>query len=503
MLQRNSIFKLFCAYGVRNCVFFKNRLDRAVFKSILGTNVAENQFENGLKNFRFQRIIGLNIPIFLLTVKAEEDLTLTKFDTREESACRLDAEDPLSHFRRRFYVQRRTIYVDGNSLGLLSRDAERSVLRSLEEWLTLGVRGWLEARRPWFYFAEELGAKCSRLVGARADEVMLTGTTTINIHQLVHTFYQPEKRRTKILADKLTFPTDIYALRSILKLRGHDPNSDLVFAPTTNNRYLNEDGIIDMMDDEIALVFLPSVLYRSGQLLNIERLTMEAHKRGLPIGFDCSHSVGVVPHHFDKWKVDFALWCSYKYLNGGPGSSAFLYLNKRHFKREPALAGWFGYVKDKQFDLAVEFEHSKTAGGWQISSPSILSSAPVEGSLDLILKAGITAIRKKSLKITSYLMYLVDQELCGAPYNFSIGTPREAERRGGHVAVEHKDAMRISEALRARGVIVDFRPPNVIRIAPTPLYNSYREIWSIVQHLKAIIDRREHEKVSETRKAIS
>ena len=469
----------------------------------MDANLAENQFDNVLRNFPFQRIIGLKCPIFLLTIKEEKGLTLTKFDINEESARRLDAKDPLSSFRRRFYVQRETIYVDGNSLGLLSRDSERSVLRCLEEWLKLGVRGWLEAKRPWFYFAEDLGAKCSKLVGARADEVMLTGTTTINIHQLVHTFYKPEKRRTKILADKLTFPTDIYALRSILKLRGQDPDSDLVFAPTTSNRYLDEDGIIDMMTDETALVFLPSVLYRSGQLLDMERLTKEAHKKGIPIGFDCSHSVGVVPHHFDKWKLDFALWCSYKYLNGGPGSSAFLYLNKWHFNLEPALAGWFGYVKDKQFDLAVEFEHSKTAGGWQVSSPSILSSATLEGSLELILKAGINKVRKKSLKMTSYLMYLVDQELSRVPYNFSIGTPREAERKGGHVAVEHRDALRISEALRARGVIVDFRPPNVIRIAPTPLYNSYIEIWSIVQHLKAIVDGREHEKISKTRKAIS
>jgi kynureninase len=428
---------------------------------------------------------------------------MVEFNTSEECARNLDEEDPLASLRRRFYVPEGAIYVDGNSLGLLSKNAERSVQRVLHEWRALGVRGWLEAKRPWFNFAEELGAKCSKIVGARTDEVVLTGTTTINIHQLIHTFYQPDKNRMKIIADRLTFPTDIYALRSALKLRGYDPKKNLIFAPTINNRYINEEKTVDLMDERTALVFLPSVLYRSGQMLNLEYLSKEAHDRGIPIGFDCSHSVGVVPHHFDKWKLDFALWCSYKYLNGGPGGSAFLYLNRKHFNLEPALAGWFGYVKEKQFNLSIEFEHSKSAGGWQISSPAILSSAPIEGSLDLILAAGINAIREKSLKMTSYLIYLVDQMLNDPPYDFEIGTPREVERRGGHVAIEHADAMRISEALRARGVVTDFRPPNVIRIAPIPLYNSFREIWKIVQHLKAIIDRKEYVKIPKTRKAIS
>jgi kynureninase len=221
------------------------------------------------------------------------------------------------------------------------------------------------------------------------------------------------------------------------------------------------------------------------------------------IGFDCCHSVGSVPHHFDKWGVDFALWCSYKYLNGGPGSSAFLYVNRRHFGREPALAGWFGYVKDKQFDMSFEFDHSRSAGGWQISSPCILSSAPLEGSLKVTLEAGIEAIRAKSLKMTSYLTHLVDELLSQSPYDFSIGTPREDARRGGHVAIEHQEALRISEALRSRGVIPDFRPPNIVRIAPTPLYNTYHEIWRVVQHLRDIIEKKEYERFSKERKAIS
>jgi len=257
------------------------------------------------------------------------------------------------------------------------------------------------------------------------------------------------------------------------------------------------------VNDNVALVFLPSVLYRSGQLLDIRQLTEEAHRRGIVIGFDCCHSVGSVPHYFDKWDVDFALWCSYKYLNGGPGSAAFLYVNKKHFNREPALAGWFGYVKDRQFDMSLEFEHSRSAGGWQISSPAILSSAPLEGSLRVTLEAGIEAIRAKSLEMTSYLMFLVDEVLSQSPYDFSIGTPREDERRGGHVAIEHEEGLRISEALRSRGVVADFRPPNIVRIAPVPLYNTYHEVWQVVQHLRDIIEKKEYERFYKERKAIS
>ena len=423
-------------------------------------------------------------------------------ETGESYSRRLDLEDPLAKFRERFYIPNGGIYVDGNSLGLLCIDSEKSVQNVLDDWRTLGVGGWL-GKRPWFYFAEQIGAMCSSLVGAESDEVVLTGTTTINIHQLVNTFYEPHGSRKKIVADELDFPSDIYALKSILKLRGMNPERDLILAPSVNRHLLEEDDIVRLMDEEVALIFLPSVLYRSGQLLDLHYLTDEAHKRGIPIGFDCCHSVGAVPHYFDKWGVDFALWCGYKYLNGGPGSTAFLYVNKRHFDREPALAGWFGSVKEKQFEMSLRFEHSENAGGWQISSPTILSAAPLEGSLKILLEAGIDAIRTKSLKMTSYLMSLVDDTLSRDPFNFSIGTPREEGRRGGHVAIEHEEAFRITEALRSRGVVADFRAPNIIRIAPIPLYNTFHEIWQVVQHFKEIIEKREYARYSIQGKALS
>lgn len=425
------------------------------------------------------------------------------FSLTEEEAHELDAKDPLSQFRERFYIPEGVIYMDGNSLGLLSKEAEQCLSRVVTEWKTLGINGWLEADPPWFYHAEKLGALAASLVGAHPDEVVATGTTTINLHSLVSTFYHPEGKRTKILADELNFPTDIYALRSQVELEGLSPEEHLVLTPSKDKRMLDEQDIVSLMTDEVALVVLPSVLYRSGQLLDMPYLTREAHKGGILIGFDCSHSVGVVPHSFDEWDIDFAFWCSYKYMNGGPGSTAFLYVNRKHFGRKPALAGWFGYVKEKQFDLLLEFEYTLSAGGYQISSPGILSAAPIEGALKITLEAGIENIRQKSVKMTSYLMYLVDELLSGDPYNFSIGTPRDPSKRSGHVAVEHEEALRISEALRARRVIIDFRPSQVIRIAPIALYNTYYEIWQVAHYLKEIVDNKEYESFSADRKAIT
>ena len=428
---------------------------------------------------------------------------MKEFTVDEECAHNLDEEDPLQ-FRDRFYTPEGIIYMDGNSLGLLSKDAEKSLIKAVTEWKTLGIKGWLGGTPPWFYLAETLGAAASNLVGAAPEEVVVTGTTTVNLHSLVSTFYTPEGKKTKILADELDFPTDIYALKSQIKLKGLAPEDHLVLAPSSDGRFLDEKDIIELMDEYTALVVLPSVLYRSGQLLDIPLLTEEAHKKGIFIGFDCSHSVGVVPHFFDEWDVDFAFWCSYKYLNGGPGSTAFLYINKRHFGKEPALAGWFGNVKETQFDMSLDFEHTKSAGGWQISSPAVLSSVPLEGALHITLEAGINNIREKSLNMTSYLMYLIDECLSEEPYSFMIGTPREPHKRGGHVAVEHqREAFRINEALKARGVVPDFRSPNIIRVAPIPLYNTYYEVWQVVQYLKEIIDKKEYESFSKERKAIT
>jgi len=422
----------------------------------------------------------------------------------EDYALELDAGDPLASFRDRFYQIPGVIYMDGNSLGLLSKDAEETLLRIIEEWKRFGINGWTQGEIPWISYGERLGALEAQLVGAEAEEVVVTGSTTVNLHTLVATFYRPEGRRTKILADEINFPSDIYALASQIRLRGGDPDEDLVLVRSRDGRTIDESDVIAAMTDEVALAVLPSVYYRSGQLLDMERLTAAAHERDVKIGFDCSHSVGVVPHRFDDWGVDFAFWCNYKYMNGGPGSTATLYVNKRHFGARPGLAGWWGHDRATQFDMNIRFTPARSAGAWQIGTISMLSSAPIEGATRLTLDAGVENIRRKSLRITAYLMFLVDELLSRPPYNFSVGTPREPERRGGHVAVEHPtEAFRIGEALKARGVLPDFRPPNVIRLAPIPLYTSYRDVWLVAQHLKATIDNREYERFSKERGAVT
>lgn len=247
------------------------------------------------------------------------------------------------------------------------------------------------------------------------------------------------------------------------------------------------------MLDDVALVVLPSVLYASGQLLNIERVAATARKRDIVAGFDCAHSVGVVPHRFDTWGVDWAIWCTYKYLNGGPGAIGGLYVNRRHWSVEPIIRGWWGSDKQRQFAMMTTFTAAPGAGRWQIGTPPILAAAPLQGSLELIAEAGIEAIRTKSLRQTAYLVDLLEgNELLRPPYNYGIATPREASRRGGHVALTHRSALGIARALKRRGIVPDVRPPDIVRLAPGPLSTSFRELWQTVRALKAIIDNAEH-----------
>jgi kynureninase len=397
-----------------------------------------------------------------------------------------DAADPLRQFRERFYLAPERIYMDGNSLGLLSRDAEASVQAALQDWKQHAVEGWTRGQRPWFWIGEELGALQAELVGAEPDEVVATGGISVNLHQLLTTFYRPAPPRTKIVADALDFPSDVYALQSHLRLRGYDPTEHLVLVPSQDGRTVDEHDVVDAMTDDVALVWLPSVLYRSGQLLDMEGLTRAAHARGIPIGFDLAHSVGSMPHHLHDWRVDFAAWCTYKYLNAGPGAVGALFVHRDHLGTAPGLAGWWGSDKQRQFEMSHQFSPAATAGAWQIGTPSVLGAAALYGSLRMMSEAGLEVIRAKSLDQSGYLMSLADERL--APLGFSVGTPREPRRRGGHVALEHAEALRISRALRARGVVPDFRPPNIVRLAPVALYTSYVDIWRTVEALREIVE---------------
>ncbi len=412
-----------------------------------------------------------------------------------------DRRDPLGRFVEEFHRPTGRIYLDGNSLGPLSRRSEAATLRVLEDWKARGIGGWLEGDPPWFTLAEDLGARMARLVGAAADEVVVAGSTTANLHQLLATLFRPEGRRTVILADALAFPSDIHAIESHLRLRGLDPARHLVLVGSEDGRTLDEGAIVGAMGGDVALAVLPTVVYRSGQLLDVGRIAREGRARGVVVGFDASHSVGAVPHRFAEWGVDFAFWCSYKYLNGGPGAAAALYLNRRHFGAAPGLAGWFGGRKDRQFAMGHAFEPAEGAGGLQVGTPHILSMAPLVGALDVIEEAGLDAIRRKSLELTGFLRDRAARDL--ARSGFGCVTPIEDHRRGGHVALTHPEAPRITKALIAAGVVPDHRPPDIVRLAPVALYTRFADVAEAVRRLAAIMDRREYEAFPEGRGLVS
>jgi kynureninase len=421
--------------------------------------------------------------------------THTLIDAQER-----DRQDGLASYKEEFYIPANTIYMDGNSLGLLSKRAERTLLELLESWKTLGIDGWTEGEHPWFYLSEQVGEKMAPLVGGTSGEVIATGSTTTNLHQLVSTFYKPVGNKTKILADELNFPSDIYALKSQLQLQGYDPDTHLIRVKSRDGRYLQEDDIIEAMTDDVALIVLPAVLYRSGQVLDMERLTKAAKERNIPIGFDLCHSVGAIEHSLHEWGTDFAFWCTYKHLNGGPGSIGGLFVHEEHFGKAPGLAGWFGSKKESQFDMDHTMDPAQDAGAYQIGTPHVLSLAPVIGSLEMFEEVGISTIRTKSLELTSYMLELIEQELPDA--GFTIGNPIDGTR-GGHILLEHEEAARICKALKEEGVIPDFRAPNGIRLAPVALYNSFEDVWHAVQKLKVIMDERRYEKFENKRGVVA
>lgn len=410
---------------------------------------------------------------------------------RLETAQEMDAHDPLKPFVARFHKPDGAIYFVGNSLGLLSQDAEASLLRVLNEWKTWGIDGWMNADPPWLSLAEDIGELLAPLIGANSGEVIATGSTTANLHQLLSTLYDPTVGRKTLLADAVNFPSDGYALESHLRGHGLDPAQTLRRVPSDNGLHLDEDRIISMMTPDVQMAVLPSVVYHSGQLLDMERITRAARKRNILIGWDCSHSIGAVPHDLSTWGADFAFWCSYKYLNAGPGAVGGLYLHRRHHDKPPGMAGWWGSRKDRQFDMTTEFHAAEGAGRLQIGTAHLLSLAPLHGSLQLFHEAGIQRLRQKSLAMTYCLAILIEQEL--SEHGFQFASPREEHRRGGHLALIHPEAARICKALKANKVVPDFRAPNLIRLAPAPLYCTYSDCRNAVHILKRIMDTRQYE----------
>jgi len=397
----------------------------------------------------------------------------------------LDEQDELKAYRHEFHLVKDEIYFAGNSLGLLSRRAEQSLRDIIDAWRVLGVRGWTEGQLPWLNLAGQIGAGMAPLIGVSPAEVIVTNTTTINLHQLLATLYEPRSSRNILVADGLIFPSDRYALQSHLKSHGLEPCTHLRLVPSRDGYTLSEDDIVAAMTDDVQLVLLPSVVHHSGQLLDISRLAQESRRRGVILGIDCSHSIGVVPHRFADNGIDFAFWCTYKYLNGGPGSVAGLFLNEKHFGREPGMAGWFGCDEKDLFSGSPILTPACDARAMQISTPCVASMAPLIGSLEMIRVAGIERIRRKSLRLTQFLMDLIR---CGLDdYGFEFANPLNEHRRGGHLALVHEAGAQISKAWRAVSVVADFRAPDIIRLAPSPLYTSFHDCYKAISRLQQIM----------------
>ena len=426
----------------------------------------------------------------------------------------LDAADPLARFRAEFFLPPGKIYLDGNSLGLLSRRAEAHLTRVIAEWRTLGIDGWTEASPPWLTLAETIAEKLAPLLGAAPDELCLTGQTTNNLHQLLATLFDPSGTdlptrephdhgsgdpchcppRTVILGDALNFASDAYALQSHLRRRGLDPATHLRLIPSRDGRVLRLDDILTAFSaPDVQLAVLPAVIFTSGQLLDVATLTRKARQRGIFIGWDLSHSIGAVPHTLGGDEgPDFAFWCNYKWLNAGPGAVGGLFLHRRHHARAPGLAGWWGVRADRRFAMAPHHEPAAGAAALHIGTPHILSLAPLLGCLELIEEAGgLCALRAKSLALTDFLLALIDRDL--APLGFTVATPRGEPARGGHLALAHPDAWRFCQALKAAHVVPDFRAPDLIRLAPSPLYTSFTDCAEAIARLKHIAVTRTHE----------
>jgi kynureninase len=422
-----------------------------------------------------------------------------------EQARQLDSRDLLARFRKRFYRPSGQIYLGGNSLGLLSRDAEQTLLRVLNEWKTRAIGGWLEGESPWFSMLDALAARVAKLVGAQPDEVTIANATTSNLHQLLATLYRPQFARPRALIDALSFPSDRYALRSHLRLRGLDPNANLLVVQANGAGLLEESRIEEALaDPSVQLAVLPSVVHTSGQLLDASRLCRAARSHGVVIGLDISHSIGLLPHALDEWDADFAFWGHHKYINAGPGAIGGLYLNRRNFGSDDAveagLVGWWSGRKERMVDMMDEFTRGGAAA-LQIAIPPVLGMAPLEGALGAIEEAGLNRIRTKSLALTEFLREAIELELPNAGFTFA--TPLEPEGRGGHLALLHGAAGGICQSLRRSGVIPDFRPPDLIRLAPVPLYTSFTECWDAVQILKRIMSYRSYEQTPAVRELVT
>ena len=413
-----------------------------------------------------------------------------------EAAKKLDAADRLSSMRDQFYMpgdeQNPEIYFVGNSLGLMPTITADFVQRELEQWRTLGVRGHFEGDFPWMPYHEFVADEMAKLVGARASDVVVMNGLTLNLHLMMASFFKPEKQRTKIMIERHAFPSDSYAVSSRLQMSGLDPKEHLIVLEPDAGELFSAQHVCDSIRkhaDTLAMVVLPGVQYYTGQVLAMKEITAAAREHNIVVGLDLAHAVGNVELNLHDWDVDFAVWCTYKYLNAGPGAVAGCFIHKRHAQNTELvrLAGWWGQDKQTRFEMKDAFRPIPTAEGWQLSNPPILALAAVRASMEVFRNAGgMGPLREKSLKLTGLFAELIKDRL-GEKVN--IITPLEERQRGCQLSLEisRGDGQSVYHVLEESGVRTDWREPNVIRAAPVPLYNSYEEVWQFVDRLAELI----------------
>jgi len=417
------------------------------------------------------------------------------FFADETFAREMDAQDPLRDFREQFYLPlgrdgKPLIYFAGNSLGLMPRSARAIVEEELDNWAKLGVDAHHAAGTPWYSYHEALREPTARLVGAKPIEVICMNSLTVNLHLMMATFYRPTRSRFKILMEEPAFPSDTYAVKTQIAHHGLDTKDALVLARARNGETtIRTEDILDLINkhaDQLAVVMFGGVNFFTGQLFDVKKITAAAREHGIIAGFDLAHAIGNVPLALHEWDVDFAVWCSYKYLNAGPGAVAGAFVHERHATNTklPRLAGWFGNDPNTRFRLHLEpeFIPVPSADGWQISNPPIFAMAPLRASLAIFDRAGgIDPPRAKSTKLTGYLEFLLTE--IGSK-KFTIITPPDPNGRGCQLSIlAHQHPKELHEELVAAGVKCDFREPNVIRVAPTPLYNTFHEVWRFAKIL--------------------
>lgn len=414
---------------------------------------------------------------------------IDNFENTLDFAQKQDSEDPLREYRAQFYIpqtndDRESIYMCGNSLGLQPKNTKDAVMQELTDWENLGVEGHFHAKNPWMPYHEFLTENYAKIVGAKPSEVVAMNTLSVNLHLLMVSFYRPTKERYKIIIEGGAFPSDQYAVKSQIEFHGFDVADTLIeLKPRDGEDILRTEDILETIEnneDTLALVMLGGVNYYTGQFYDLETITKAAHKAGAIAGYDLAHAAGNVPLNLHDWNVDFACWCSYKYLNSGPGSVAGAFVHERHANTDrPRFAGWWGHDKATRFKMGPDFEPISGAEGWQLSNPPILSLAAVKASLEIFTEIGMENLRTKSLKMSTYFYHLLDTLDQNA---FKVITPREMKDRGAQFSIiVHKNGRHIFEELERRGVICDWREPDCIRVAPAPLYNSFEDIYNFVE----------------------